>query len=63
MSTERPSYASTRIWTRTVRTLRPVHAITGEGIVCLSDRLADAEVTRLLSQAREHTRGGRAQDV
>ena len=63
MSTERPSYTSTRIWTRTVGKLRHLHALTGESIVSLLDRLADAELARLRQQAREPSGGDRAQDM
>ena len=63
MSTEKPSYTSTRIWTRTVRTLRELHALTGESIVRLLDRLANAELARLRQQEREQQEGDRAQDL
>src|SRR5262252_8835283 len=63
MSSEKSSYTSTRIWTRTVRTLRQVHALTGESIVRILDRLADAELARLRQQACEQPRGDHAQDL
>jgi hypothetical protein len=63
MSTERPSYTSTRIWSRTVRKLRELHALTGESIVRILDRLADAELVRLRQQEREQQGGDRAQGV
>jgi hypothetical protein len=47
MSTEQPAYTSTRIWTRTVRKLRLIAALTGERMVQVLDRLADAELARL----------------
>jgi hypothetical protein len=47
MNTEKPAYTSTRIWTRTVRKLRLIAALTGERIVAVLDRLADAELARL----------------
>lgn len=53
MSTEKPSYTSTRIWTRTVRKLRLIAALTGERIVQVLDRLADAELARL-RQSEQH---------
>ena len=53
MSTENPSYTSTRIWTRTVRKLRLIAALTGERIVAVLDRLADAELARL-RQSEQH---------
>lgn len=56
MNTEKPSYTSTRIWTRTVRKLRLIAALTGERIVAVLDRLADAELARLRqsSQSEQH---------
>jgi hypothetical protein len=53
MSTGKPSYTSTRIWTRTVRKLRLIAALTGERIVAVLDRLADAELVRL-RQGEQH---------
>jgi hypothetical protein len=55
MSTEKPSYSSTRIWTRTVRKLRLIAALTGERIVTVLDRLADAELARLRQSERHGT--------
>jgi hypothetical protein len=52
MSTGKPSYTSTRIWTRTVRKLRLIAALTGERIVAVLDRLADAELARLRQTER-----------
>lgn len=40
-------YATTRIWKRTLQTLRFIHAHTGESIVAIIDRLARAEEERL----------------
>jgi hypothetical protein len=57
MSTEKPSYTSTRIWTRTVRKLRLIAALTGERIVQVLDRLADAELDRL-RQSEQHGTDG-----
>ena len=53
MSTEKPPYTSTRIWTRTVRKLRQIRVFTGESIVRILDRLADAELARL-RQREQH---------
>jgi hypothetical protein len=64
MSTETPPYTSTRIWTRTVRKLRLIAALTGERIVRVLDRLADAELARL-RQSEQHGTDGidTAQDL
>ena len=61
MSTEKPSYTSTRIWTRTVRKLRLIAALTGERMVHVLDRLADAELARL--RQSEHHGNDPAQDL
>lgn len=53
MSSEKASYTSTRIWTRTVRKLRLIAALTDERIVQVLDRLADAELARL-GQSEQH---------
>ncbi len=53
MNTEKPPYTSTRIWTRTIRKLRLIAALTGERIVQVLDRLADAELARL-RQSEQH---------
>jgi hypothetical protein len=42
-----PAYSSTRIWTRTIKKLRLIAALTGERIVQVLDRLADHELARL----------------
>jgi len=63
MGTEKPSYTSTRIWTRTVRTLRELHAITGDSMVRILDRLAVAELARLRQRERAQQAGDRAHDV
>jgi len=57
MGTEKPSYTSTRIWTRTVRKLRLIAALTGERIVQVLDRLADAELARLRQREQHATQG------
>jgi hypothetical protein len=59
MSANKPSYTSTRIWTRTVRKLRLIAALTGERIVAVLDRLADAELARLRQrQSEQHEADG-----
>jgi hypothetical protein len=57
MSIEKPSYTSTRIWTRTVRKFRLIAALTGERIVAVLDRLADAELSRLRQSEQDGTNG------
>jgi hypothetical protein len=42
-----PDYQTTRIWKRTLTKLRLIAAMTGERIVQVLDRLADAELARL----------------
>jgi len=41
------NYRTTRIWERTLQTLRFIHAITGESIVAILDRLAKQELERV----------------
>ncbi len=48
-----PDYQTTRIWTRTLKKLRLIAALTGERIVQVLDRLADAELHRL-RQSEKH---------
>jgi hypothetical protein len=48
-----PDYQTTRIWTRTLKKLRLIAALTGERIVQVLDRLADAELNRL-RQSEQH---------
>jgi len=40
-------YQTTRIWKRTLKKLRLIAALTGERIVQVLDRLANAELNRL----------------
>ena len=47
------NYGTTRIWERTLQTLRFIHAITGESIVAILDRLAKQELARLQKEQRE----------
>jgi hypothetical protein len=64
MNGEKSPYTSTRIWTRTVRKLRLIAALTGERIVAVLDRLADAELARLRQSERHGTDGNdTAQDL
>lgn len=46
-----PDYQTIRIWTRTLRALRLVAALTGERMVQVLDRLVDEELRRV--QERE----------
>lgn len=45
MDTE--TYKATRIWSRTLQVLRFIHAITGESMVSILDRLAKQEFERV----------------
>jgi hypothetical protein len=40
-------YKTTRLWSSTLQVLRFIHAITGESIVSIIDRLAKQELERL----------------
>ncbi len=53
-------YSSTRIWTRTLKKLRLIAALTGERIVQVLDRLAEQELVRL--RAEEHHEEHSARD-
>jgi hypothetical protein len=44
---DRHTYGTTRIWERTLQILRFIHAMTGESIVAILDRLAKQELDRL----------------
>ncbi len=64
MTTEKPPYTSTRIWTRTIRKLRLIAALTDGRIVQVIDRLADAELARLRnSEQHGNETGDTAQDL
>jgi len=54
MRKQTPSYTSTRIWTQTVKVLRFIHAITGESIVMIMDRLAIIELKRLQDEKGDY---------
>ena len=49
-----PDYGSTRIWKRTLRTVRLIAALTGERIVQVLDRLADQELRRVQQESQQH---------
>lgn len=40
-------YTTTRVWTKTVKILRMLHALTGESIVSILHRLAEIELKRI----------------
>jgi len=44
---EKPEYQNMKVWTPTLKTLRQIHAITGEQMVKIVDRLARQELERL----------------
>jgi hypothetical protein len=52
----KPDYQTTRIWTRTLKKLRLIAALTGERIVQILDRLAEQELARVKGEvdATEH---------
>jgi hypothetical protein len=47
MSTVPPDYQTIRIWTRTLRALRLIAALTGERMVQIMDRLVRDELKRV----------------
>ena len=47
------TYGTTRVWERTLQTLRFIHAITGESIVAILVRLAKQELERRQKEQRE----------
>jgi hypothetical protein len=47
MSTTPPDYTTIRIWTRTLRALRLIAALTGERMVQVMDRLVRDELKRV----------------
>jgi hypothetical protein len=52
-----PDYQTTRIWTRTLKKLRLIAAFTGERMVQVLDRLAEAELDRLRRGEQHGTDG------
>ena len=48
-----PDYQTIRIWTRTLRALRLVAALTGERMVQVLDRLVADELRRVQEQEQE----------
>ena len=51
-----PEYQTIRVWTRTLRKLRLVAALTGERLVAVMDRLVSDEVKRVEREEQEHDR-------
>jgi hypothetical protein len=47
-----PEYQTIRIWTRTLRALRLIAALTGERMVQVLDRLVARELKRIQEQER-----------
>jgi hypothetical protein len=47
---ETPQYKTTRVWTKTLKTLRILHALTGESIVSILDRIATQELVRVQAE-------------
>jgi hypothetical protein len=48
-----PEYQTIRIWTRTLRALRLIAALTGERMVQVLDRLVAKELRRIQEQERQ----------
>lgn len=47
MKTQPPEYTTIRIWTRTLRALRLIAALTGESMVQVLDRIVTEELKRV----------------
>ena len=41
------TYTTTRIWTKTIKALRMLHALTGESTVAILDRIVAIELERV----------------
>ena len=52
MNTTPPEYTTIRIWTRTLRALRLLAALTGERMVQVLDRLITDELRRVQEQEK-----------
>lgn len=57
-----PDYQTMRVWTRTLKKLRLVAALTGERMVAVIDRLVSDELKRV-EHEHEHDRADRPQDL
>jgi hypothetical protein len=55
-----PEHQTIRVWTRTLRKLRLVAALTGERMVAVLDRLVSDELRRVEREEREEQERGRA---
>jgi hypothetical protein len=53
MNTTPPEYTTIRIWTRTLRALRLVAALTGERMVQVLDRLIADELRRVQEREKQ----------
>lgn len=53
MNTPPPGYTTIRIWTRTLRALRLIAALTGERMVQVLDRLITEELRRVQEQEQD----------
>jgi hypothetical protein len=56
MKTSPPEYTTIRIWTRTLRALRLIAALTGERMVQALDRLIADELQRVQDQQEREQR-------
>ena len=50
---EKPEYQNIKVWLSTLKTLRLIHAMTGEQMVKIVDRLANEEYARLQKEQQE----------
>jgi hypothetical protein len=53
MNTIPPDYTTIRVWTRTLRALRLIAALTGERMVQVLDRLVGEELKRVRQRERQ----------
>jgi hypothetical protein len=51
-----PEYQTIRVWTRTLRSLRLIAALTGERMVQVLDRLITEELRRIQEQEKREQR-------
>jgi hypothetical protein len=61
-----PDYQTMRVWTRTLKKLRLVAALTGERMVAVMDRLVSEELQRIEHEhehEHEHGRADHPQDL
>ena len=55
-----PDYQTMRVWTRTLKQLRLVAALTGERMVAVMDRLVSDELKRVEHEHENEHKHGRA---